>query len=140
MGHREDYTYSKMRRNVRATVQLPFKNYEIRAKALITVDYKKEPFEVILPLIKLRRLKRWYLRNEVIFELKQIKGVVSADTMLEVFGVYGTQRAPGEYKRYLGELFFFVSNLNNDDTEYRYKDSKVYWQQPEKSSFIEERL
>jgi len=137
---REELSYIKMRRNVRKSVVLKFKHYEIRVKAIINPGIF-ESFESILPLIKLKKLKRYFIREEILYELKKIKGVENADLLIEVFGVYGTERSIGEYKRYLGELNFFMSGVDHyEQTTYRYKGSKVYFQQPDKHSFISERI
>jgi len=137
----EEYTYVRMRRNVRKTVSLNFKHYELRVKALVSVNSRGEQFEAILPLIKISTLKRWFIRDEILYELRKINGIVNADLEIEVFAVYGTERYLGEYKRYLGELFFVMRNINEyDKTEYRYQNSKAYFQQPDKSEFIPERL
>lgn len=138
--HKEEYTYVKMRRNVRKKVSLKFKHYELRVKAEITSSEQK-PFTSILPLIKIKYLKRYFIREEILFELRKIKGCKDADLMIEVFAVYGVETAIGEYKRYLGELDFFMSGVDTyEQTTYRYKKSLAYFQQPEKSSFIPEGL
>jgi hypothetical protein len=140
-AQQEDLTYGRMRRNVRKNVILPFKFYELRIEATLLVDYQPEKFSAILPLIKLSYLKRWFVREEILFELRKISGVVDADLHIEVFAVYGTERAIGEYKRYLGELFFYMSNVNeNEHTQYQYRKSELYFKQPDKSNFIEERI
>ena len=138
--YKEESTYVKMRRNVRKKVSLGFKHYELRVQAEITVP-GQDPYESILPTIKITYLKRQFVRDEILFELKKIKGCRDADLLIEVFAVYGTETYIGEYKRYLGELDFFMSGVDDyEQTTYRYKKSLAYFQQPEKSSFIPERL
>jgi len=138
-SHKEEAIYGKMRRNVSRTVSLKFKHYELRTKALI--ETSKEQFEVILPSIKLKSLKRWFIREELIFEVKKIKNAVNADLQVEVFSVYGTETYIGEYSRYLGELEIFVAGIDKyEQTSYRFKKALTYFQQPEKSDFIPERL
>jgi len=138
--YKEEYTYVKMRRNVRKTVLLKFKHYELRVKADIVIANQK-PFESILPLIKIKNLRRYFIKEEILFELKKIKGCKEADLMIEVFAVYGVETSIGEYKRYLGELDFFMSGVDTyEQATYSYKKSFAYFQQPEKSSFIPERL
>ena len=137
--YKEESTYVKMRRNVRKSVNLKFKHYELRVKGEIETSTNK--FESILEPIKMTYLKRWFIREEIIFELQKIKGVINADLLIEVFAVYGTDTSIGEYDRYLGELEFFVSGLDRyDKITYRHKNSLAYFQQPEKSDFIPKRL
>ncbi len=137
---KERKVYVRMRRNVRKSVVLKFKHFEIRVRAIITTK-NQAPFEKVLPLIKIKYLKRLFIRNEILFELRKVVGVIEADLDIEVFAVYGTQSYIGEYKRYLGELDFFMSSIDdNDKTTYSYRDGIPYYLQPDKSSFIEEGL
>ena len=138
--YKEETVLVRMRRNIRKSVILKFKNYELRVKAqVVTTD--NSHFESILPLIKIRFLKRYFIREEILFELKRIKGIRDADLLIEVFGVYGTENYIGEYKRYLGEMNFFMAGINQDDkATYTHKKSLAYFQQPEKSNFIPEGL
>lgn len=137
---REELTYVRMRRNVRKKVSLPFKHYELRVKAMVECE-GQTPFESIMPLIKIKYLKRLFVKDEIQYDLQKIKGIQNADLEIEVFAVYGTETYIGEYKRYLGELNFYMSSIsNNEKTIYRYKDSLAYFQQPEKSDFIPERI
>lgn len=138
--HREELTYVRMRRNVRKRVTLPFKHYELRVKAFVECE-GQAPFESIMPLIKIKYLKRLFIKEEIQFDLQKIKGIQNADLEIEVFAVYGTDTYIGEYKRYLGELHFYMSGISkNEETIYRYKNSLAYFQQSEKSDFIPERI
>ncbi len=138
---KEEMTYSIMRRNVRKQVVLPFKFYRLRVEATLSISTQLTPLKTILPPIQLSYLKRWFIREEILTELRKIKNIKDADLHIEVFAVYGTSKAIGEYERYLGELFFFMSDIHAyDKTEYRYKASKAYYEQPEKSDFIAKRL
>ncbi len=137
-GSKERRTYVQMRRNVRKSVALKFKHFEVRVRAIITTKGKRE-FESVLPLIKIKYLKRLFIRDEILYELRKVSGIVSADLDIEIFSVYGTATYIGEYKRYLGELDFFMSSIDdNEKTTYSYKDSVPYFKQPGKSDFIEE--
>ncbi len=138
--HKEERVYSQMRRNVKKSVSLRFKHYELRVKAIVEAN-GQEPYDSILPIIKMKFLKRMFIRDEILYELRQYKGLTSADLTIEVFAVYGTETYIGEYKRYLGELFFFMSNIDkHDQTTYRYKTGVPYFQDPNKSNFIPERI
>lgn len=138
---KEELTYSMMRRNVRKQVVLPFKFYRLLIEATVTVSSQLTPYKTTLVPIQLSYLKRWFIRDAVLGELRKIKNIKDADLHIEVFAVYGTSKAIGEYERYLGELFFFMSDIHAyDKTEYRYKASKAYYEQPEKSDFIAKRL
>lgn len=140
MSRHEEATFARMRRNVRKNVMLRFKHYSLRVEASLTFT-NGQTAKTVLPVIKLGYLKRWFIRDEVLVELQKIKKVNDADLHIEVFAVYGTERAIGEYERYLGELFIFMSNIQDyEHTEYRHKASKAYFEQPEKSDFIPERL
>lgn len=137
---REELTFVQMRRNVRRQVKLSFKHYELRVKAEIFVP-KTEPFESLLPLIKIKYLKKYFIREEILYELKKIKSCKDADLLVEVFSVYGSETYLGEYKRYLGELQYFMSGIDNyEQTTCNLKKSLSYFQQPGKSDFIPEGL
>ena len=141
-GYHEEGTYVKMRRNVRKKITLSFQHYEIRVRAYcITKQNRDTRFESILNTIKISVLKRMFIRDEILFELKKIKDIIEADLEIDVYAVYGTETYHGEYKRYLGELQFFMSGIDNyEQTTYRHKNSSAYFQHPEKSKFIPERL
>lgn len=138
MSTREDALYSRMRKNVTKQVRLDFSHYEIRVEADVKVNYQLDSYKTILPTIKISYLKRCFIRDEVLLEIRKIKGIIEADVHLEVFAVYNIERAIGDYKRYLGELFMFMSNIPYDNTKSSYKASKAYFEQPEKSDFIPE--
>jgi hypothetical protein len=139
-GVREETTMIRMRRNVRKKVTLAYKHYELRVKAQVQAKGQDE-FEAILPLIKIKYLKRQFIHDEIFFELLKIKDIINAALLIEVYSVYGTAGYIGEYKRYLGEMNFYVSGLDNyEQAIYRYKNSLAYFQQPDKSSFIPERV
>ena len=129
-----------MRRNVRKSVSLKFRHFEVRVNSVITTK-NGAPFERVLPLIKIKYLKRYFIRDEILFELRKVNDIVSAELDIEIFSVYGANSYAGEYKRYLGELDFFMSSIDdNEKTTYHYRDSKPYFKQPDKHDFIEERL
>ena len=83
--YKEETTYVKMRRNVRKKVVLSFKHYELRVKG--DIETATNNFEHILKPIKLTYLKRWFVREEIVFELQKIKGVRNADLLIEVYAI-----------------------------------------------------
>lgn len=141
MATRDELVFSRMRRNVRKTVQLKFRYYELRIKAKIILGKEDIPYDVILPMIRLTYLRKVYVKRELYAELLKINGITGAEAMIEVFAVYGTKRALGEYKRYLGEFLYFISNLqSNEQTLCQHQHSAAYYEQPDKHNFIPERL
>lgn len=139
--HREDVIYAVMRRNVRKQVVLPFKFYQLRVEATLTLTTQRTSVKTVLPTIQLSALKRGYIRDEILIELQKIKNVKDADLHIEVFAVYGTSNSIGEYERYLGELFFLMSEPHAyEKTKYHYKASQTYYDDPTKSDFIAKRI
>ena len=139
-GIQEEKVYAHMRRNVRKSVTLKLKHFEVRVRAVIKTQ-GRDPFESILPLIKISSIKKNLIRDEILFEVKRIPKIIDADMEIEVFAIYGASTADGEYKRYLGEMHFYLSKRDTDDkTTYKYKGAQPYYKHREKHSFIPEGL
>lgn len=134
-------TLVKMRRNVGKHVTLEYSHYEIRTIANVQISTRRDSFEVILPIIKIGYLRKEFIQQELDYELAKIENLKSADLRLEIFAVYSMARYHEEYKRYLGEFTFRLADFSNYASgRYGIKTAKAYYEQPEKSSFITERV
>lgn len=135
----EERTLLRMRQNVRKSVRLTFKCYEVRIKAQMKT--KTNSFEIIPPAFQLVYLRRDYIRDEIRHEVKKVVGAIEADCMIEIFAVYHQDTSIGEYHRYLGELDFVFYGLDvYDKAPAKYKNALAYFEQPEKRKFIPKRV
>lgn len=136
---REARKLTLMRHNVRRSVSLDFRCYELRVQA--NLRSKQQMFEMVLPTIRLRYLTHNFIGDEIKLELSRLDGIISADCVIEVFAVYQGEASLGEYHRYLGELDFFFDSLESYDTiRSHYKNAYTYAEQPEKRNFIPKRV